>query len=47
MPIEGGPPKLLAKGGTTGGVDVAGNRIVFIRQSLLAPADGWQMSLHS
>ena len=39
MPIEGGAPKLLAKGGTTGGVDVAGNRIVFTRQSLLAPAD--------
>jgi dipeptidyl aminopeptidase/acylaminoacyl peptidase len=39
LPIEGGAPKLLAKGGTTGGVDVAGNRIVFTRQSLQAPAD--------
>ena len=39
LPVEGGTPKLLAKGGTTGGVDVTGNRIVFTRQSLLAPAD--------
>ncbi|MEA2564206.1 MAG: hypothetical protein QOH06_5710 [Acidobacteriota bacterium] len=45
MPIEGGAPKLLAKGGTTGGVDVAGNRIVFTRQSLLAPADAFTMTL--
>ncbi|HVG07425.1 MAG TPA: S9 family peptidase, partial [Thermoanaerobaculia bacterium] len=45
MPIEGGTPKLLAKGGTTGGVDVAGNRIVFTRQSLLAPADVFTMTL--
>ncbi|HEX5718856.1 MAG TPA: S9 family peptidase [Thermoanaerobaculia bacterium] len=39
LPVEGGAPKLLAKGGTTGGVDVAGGRIVFTRQSLLAPAN--------
>lgn len=45
MPIEGGSPKLLAKGGTTGGVDVAGNRIVFTRQSLLAPADLFTLAL--
>ena len=45
MPVEGGAPKLLAQGGTTGGVDVAGNRIVFTRQSLLAPADVFTMTL--
>jgi len=45
LPVEGGAPKLLAKGGTTGGVDVAGNRIVFTRQSLLAPANVFTMTL--
>jgi dipeptidyl aminopeptidase/acylaminoacyl peptidase len=45
LPVEGGAPKLLAKGGTTGGADVAGNRIVFTRQSLLAPADVFTLTL--
>ncbi|MFL6294026.1 MAG: S9 family peptidase [Thermoanaerobaculia bacterium] len=45
LPIEGGAPKLLARGGTTGGADVAGGHLVFTRQSLLAPADLFTLSL--
>lgn len=45
MPVDGGAPRLLAKGGTTGGVDAAGNRIAFTRQSLLAPADVFTLAL--
>jgi dipeptidyl aminopeptidase/acylaminoacyl peptidase len=32
-------PRVVARGGTTGGVDAGGSRIVFLRQSLQAPAD--------
>jgi dipeptidyl aminopeptidase/acylaminoacyl peptidase len=45
LSVEGGTPRLLAEGGTTGGADVAGNRIVFTRQSLLAPADVFTTTL--
>ncbi len=38
-------PRLLAKGGTTAGVDAAGSRAVFLRQSLQAPSDVYTVSL--
>lgn len=46
LPLEGAArPTLLARGGTTGGVDVAGDRVVFVRQSLTAPADLYTLTL--
>lgn len=42
LPVEGGSgePRLVARGGVTGGVDVGpGGAVVFSRQSLTAPAD--------
>jgi dipeptidyl aminopeptidase/acylaminoacyl peptidase len=38
-------PRVLAKGGTTGGVDAGGSRAVFLRQSLQAPADLYAVTL--
>jgi dipeptidyl aminopeptidase/acylaminoacyl peptidase len=46
LPLDGdGKPRLLAKGGTTGGVDAGGSRIVFLRQSIQAPADLYSVTL--
>ena len=42
---DAGAPHLLARGGSTGGVDAGGSRIVFLRQSLQAPADLYAVSL--
>jgi dipeptidyl aminopeptidase/acylaminoacyl peptidase len=47
LPVDGQPaaPRLLARGGTIGGVDAGGSRIVFLRQSLQSPADLFAVTL--
>jgi len=39
LPIDGGEPRLLARGGDTGGVTVAGERLVYSMESFTRPAD--------
>jgi dipeptidyl aminopeptidase/acylaminoacyl peptidase len=41
-----GPPRLLARGGTTAGVSAGGSRIVFVRHSLQSPADLFAVALN-
>ena len=45
LDMEGGAPKLFARGGIAGGAHVSGTRIVFTRQSLLAPPDVFTLTL--
>jgi dipeptidyl aminopeptidase/acylaminoacyl peptidase len=46
LPVEGETaPRILARGGTTGGVDAGGSRIVFLRQSFQSPADLFAVTL--
>jgi len=45
VPVEGGVPRVLARGGSTGRLVTAGGRIVFTRQSLLAPANLFTLTL--
>ncbi len=40
-----GTPKLLARGGTIGGMSAGGSRVAFLRQSLLEPADLYAITL--
>jgi dipeptidyl aminopeptidase/acylaminoacyl peptidase len=50
LPVEGGAPRLLVRGGTTGGVEAgpagkAGVRLVFQRQSITAPTELFAVDL--
>jgi dipeptidyl aminopeptidase/acylaminoacyl peptidase len=45
LDVNGGTPKLLGRGGTLGGPQSAGGRVVFARQSFLAPPDLFILTL--
>ncbi len=46
MPIDGGEPRLLVRGGATGGVDAGkGGRLFYLRDALLEPEELWSVGI--